>query len=171
MRLGYNNSSHIRTPKLLMKDETIIKISTAYNHTLIFKKNGDVIGFGLSVSGRFLVNEESTFPPKKIMSDPKLKSVFCGYNGSFFLMQDGSLFFHGRINEKEYKNHLVISNNSIKFINHMIDSEWTPESHHLFSEFFKISVLSFVCCLKVLNKKYKIKVPKYLIFMIVKFSV
>ena len=170
-RLGFTNEKHLKTPKFLLKDDKIKQISTAFNHNLLLKENGDVIGFGASHPFKLILKGERTFAPKIIMSDPKIKRVFCSYEGTFVLMQDGSLFFHGKFFGTEYKNHLVISNPSINFVNHFIDSEWTPESHHLFSESFKISVFCFVCCLKVLNKKFDFKVPKYLTFIIVKSTI
>ena len=152
-----------------MKDDKIKQIATAFNHTLLLKENGDVIGFGLTEDGKLIQTDKKNIHPTIIMSDPKIKSVYCVTNGTFVLMQDGSLLIYGRSSVfNSPNNHLLFSNHSVKFINHFIDSDWTPESHHLFSESFKISVFCFVCCLKVLNKKFDFKVPKYLTFIIVK---
>ena len=153
-----------------MKDESIKQISTAYNHTLILKENGDVIGFG-SNENQKLVQSEETIAPKTILSGSNVKQVFCCSGISFFLYNDGSLLMNGRISGEVFHSRLLLSNSSIKYFNETQINEWSPVNHHLFSRSFKQSTHCFVCCLKRINQKNNLKLPKYLLFMIVKFSI
>ena len=170
-RLGFADSKRRKTPTLLLKDESIKQISTAYNHTLILKENGDVLGFGSNGNQKLVQSKEITLTPQTVLNESNLKQVFSTYHASFFLNNDGSISMRGKFSEIDNKNHLLIQNSSIKYFNETQINEWSPENHHLFSRSFKQSTLCFVCCLKRINQKYNLKLPKYLLFMIVKFSV
>ena len=167
-KLGFVEKESKYKPNFLLKDDSIKQISTSFAHSLILKENGDVIGFGSNECFQLLENDDISMIPTTILSKSNVIRIFCGEKISFFLNKDGSLFSYGGYISNDFKNQILIPNHSVKFINQTDRCEWTPESHHLFSESFKISVFRFVCCLKVLNKNFDFKVPKYLIFMIVK---
>ena len=101
------------------------------------------------------------------MEGSNVKQVFCSTLKSYILKSDGSLVSYGEaLNEK-----LIIHNPSIKFFNQTEVTEWTPDTHCLFSTSFKSSVFGFVCCLKLVHKKNNLKIPKFILYEIVKFAV
>ena len=64
---------------------------------------------------------------------------------------------------------ILMTNPSIKVL--MSGSRnivWTPERHIYFSESFQKCVLGFLLCLKKIQKTTKIKIPKFVLFEIVK---
>ena len=45
-QLGNGNKEQVKKPKLLMKDDSIEKVVGGLNHSLLFKKNGELYTFG-----------------------------------------------------------------------------------------------------------------------------
>jgi hypothetical protein len=151
-----------------LKDENVKQISTAYEHTLILKKDGDVIGFGNTTGGKLNTKEKNFITPTKILSGFNVKQVFSSSSCSSFLTEDGSFFSHGKLGD--FNENAIFSNKLAKYFNQVEMVEWTPEEHRLFSESFKNLIFCFVCCLKKIGESFGFKIPKYLTFMIIKFS-
>ena len=103
-QLGINNkpgTNVIDVPTLIMQDKDIIQIACGGYHTIIYKSNGDVIGFGRNDYNQLGI-ELSTikYIPKLIINDTNIKKIYCGgyftilykYNGDFLYMGPIAVF-------------------------------------------------------------------------------
>ena len=67
-------------PSLLMTDKTITKICCGGFHSLLHKKDGDLL-VGKNDSGQLgFPNRYNQLTPKSLMKEPKLKQISAGYN-------------------------------------------------------------------------------------------
>ena len=75
-----------------MKDKNIEKLACGYNHSIIWKKNGELIGIGENGCGQLGIgNSVNQKVPVQIMQIESLKDIQCGNNFSVFLTQEGEL--------------------------------------------------------------------------------
>ena len=64
---------------------------------------------------------------------------------------------------------LLMNNKDILiFLAGSVESDWSPEKHNYFSFSFRMSVLYLVLGLKRIHKTTKLKVPKFILFEIIK---
>ena len=88
-------------PTLLMNDPNITMVTAGGWHSMILKKNGDLLGFGYHTSGQLGIPvncDQKT--PTLIMNDPSIKFVVCGKEHTFVYKNTGELFGFGK-NEKK----------------------------------------------------------------------
>ena len=105
------------------------------------------------------------------MNNPKIKTTTCGYNNSIIhigynqILFFGSMKYHYIYNKPE----LITLNSPIRFImNEKIDRSWTPDNHNIHSVFFRKGVLTFLLFLFVNHLKTDLKIPKFVIYEIIK---
>jgi hypothetical protein len=48
---------------------------------------------------------------------------------------------------------------------------WSPSTHLHFDQFFQRTIHNFLVCLKIYKKTQKIKIPKFIVYEIIKFIV
>jgi len=70
-----------------------------------------------------------------------------------------------------YKNIEILYEDNITSISNCSIFHWTPTSHKFFSVHFKKTIYSFLCCLKRIQCETKIKIPKFVLFEIIKFTI
>ena len=145
--MGNGNTNNIATPHLLLKDPNIKDIYLGWYHTMIYKSNGEM--------------------------------WVCGGSEFFFFNSNQLIKFHcsnfdGKLgvghNKDQLNLVLMTTDNTIVSVNGESTSsrKWSPEIHKHFPESFKQGSLTFVFCLKQIYAEKSIKLPKYMIFEILK---
>ena len=76
------------------------------------------------------------------------------------------------VNKKRNEFTLILKNESIRMVDssssHLIPFIWSIEEHIYFSSSFKESILTFYLSLKRIQFKTSLKIPKFVIFEIIK---
>ena len=166
-------------PKLMVVDDKIELIICGFSQNFIFKKNGELIGFGFNSSGQLGIgNNENQFIPKLVMIDKEIKSISCGSHHSMILKENGEVFvfgynYYGQLgignNENQNKPILLMKDDSISIlIGGKSMMEWSHENHIHFPDSFKKRILLFVLFLKRNQIKTGLKIPKFVLFEIIK---
>ena len=71
--------------------------------------------------------------------------------------------------DKKNNLNVILENCSVKII--LASDEpfhWSPELHFSFNDVFKNKITNFLFCLKHFQKETKIKIPKFVLFEIIK---
>ena len=153
---------------LSVKDKKIISVCCGGAYSVILLEDGQLLGFGEAKGlGMKASIYDSITQPSLLMKDNTIKTISCGYNFTLVQTMNGQVFHFKGEEEQDsiVKKTLVMKNLSIKFIQqrNFID-EWKPENHQNCSKQFKKIVLNLLLCLKI----QKIKVPKFVFFIVVK---
>ena len=116
--------------------------------------------------------------PYTIMSNKNIVSVQVSYQHTYIYLSNGDLYVFGATEggqlsiklEEDYvpEPFLLKNDPNILYFCGDIISVWTSEEHLLFPEIFKLEVLQLLFALKRLQKLTKIKIPKFVIFEIIK---
>ena len=79
-----------------MNDPTIKYLSCGQSHTIIYKNNGDLIGFGNNAYGQLGIDIISSVnSPTLILNDKEITKIACGFNHTFFQKENGDIFGFG----------------------------------------------------------------------------
>jgi len=123
--LSYFSSKYITKPILIMHDEEITQIKCGAYHTIIYKSNGDLVGFGKNDQGQLGIdNMECVYTPTLIINDKNIKKIYCGayytivykYNGDFLYMGRHVPFIDNCSNKTNNKPVLLFNDTEIKKI-------------------------------------------------------
>ena len=127
----------------------------------------------LDLSGNDLNFTQSNFITDIFLSNDTLETVDFSSN---FLQSKGAFnFIHSILLNHSLKKILLDHNSIDKFLIFQINSIirantlWSPSLHSCCDLDFKNSVLFFVFCLKYIEIQNKIKIPKFVLFEIIKF--
>ena len=85
-----------------------------------------------------------------------------------FFLKDGQISG----NEKTVKTPTKVFENknlSIVLSKSSFNLSWEPQNHQFFFYSFKLSVKVLVCCLKVIQKNAGLKIPKFVLYEIIRF--
>jgi len=160
----------------------IKQISCGTHHVMILKNNGELIGYGDNNCGQLGLNEKQyLILPTLLMTNRNIISISCYQNNSMIYFDNGELlgfgyeFHHQSLLKSEWEvtnSTLIIKNNNM----HIIKSEsfervWSHETHKTFPNTFKQKILLFVVHLKRNYVKTKIKIPKFVLFEIIKLTI
>ena len=179
-QLGLGHNNNINKPTLLMQDPTIKSISHGYHHSMILKENGELFVFGYNKYGQLgLGHNNNINKPTLLMQDPTIKSICCGSYYSMILKENGELFVfggnsYGQLgfghNNAINKPTLLMTNKSINF--HQIQQTsiiWNHNNHTFYPKEFKERISTFTLYLKRNQVNTKLKIPKFVLFEIIKY--
>eukprot|EP01091_Cochliopodium_minus_P001463 TRINITY_DN1132_c0_g2_i1.p1 TRINITY_DN1132_c0_g2~~TRINITY_DN1132_c0_g2_i1.p1 ORF type:complete len:416 (-),score=88.22 TRINITY_DN1132_c0_g2_i1:27-1274(-) len=160
----------------------ISSIHCGSGHSLLLTNEGDVYGCGFNYYGQIpLGGDHETKNPlftKTILSN--ISHITTGFNHSVFL-KNKEIFICGRGNygqigngeNKEISDLVKLDFDDLKLMHgHQIRTEWSILNHKLFGKKFRETVLFFLLCLKHSKEllSNKIKLPKPLQYIVIKFS-
>eukprot|EP01091_Cochliopodium_minus_P013291 TRINITY_DN4247_c0_g1_i1.p1 TRINITY_DN4247_c0_g1~~TRINITY_DN4247_c0_g1_i1.p1 ORF type:complete len:316 (-),score=72.14 TRINITY_DN4247_c0_g1_i1:58-1005(-) len=181
-QLGLGSFQDKKTPDLIMNDPNIIGIYCGQNHHLIYKRNGDLLGCGDNSCGQLGIgNTETKSKHVLIMNDREIKKIGVGFNHCFIHKFNGDIIAFGdnssgQLGKKGNYTYIV----PFKLMNEPSASilicgerlvDWEPANHLLFSDTFQSRVFYFLRTLKIIHNEKKTKIPKFVVHMIIKFSV
>lgn len=97
-QIGLNiHISNVCKPTLMMKDEEVKQVSTGYAHSIILRKNGDLVIFGDGRIGQLGNGDLKICSPRVLLNDKQIVAIRCGQNHSTFLKSDGSVYSFGQV--------------------------------------------------------------------------
>lgn len=175
-QLGLGDNKDRSSPSLLHLNNKNIKIISCGNHhTMIYTNNGDLLGFGHNTNKQLILNNYTYIymnKPTLLMNDKNIKTIHCGSDYSIIYKNDGSLLYFGFFNY-DYNNGKILLNDPsiIRFNNQVIPFEWSPVNHKYFSNKFHLQTLILYKCLNRIQSSKSIKIPKFVIYEIIKFLI
>jgi len=164
-------------PLLSFESSSKVKqIVCGEDHTIILKESGEVIGFGYNHSGQLGGKPtRDVVYPLLLLTSNDAKTISCGVDTSIIYLNNGELLGFGDDFQKDHKweeivkPKLLIKDDNINFLdNALVERNWTSNKHNEFSESFKQRVLLFVLHLKRNQLKIGLKIPKFVLFEIIK---
>lgn len=182
---GPNNSigTHI-----CLTDSEIQTISCGKQHTLFYKNNGDLIVCGdnqYSQLGLELDDDEDDDIPDftTLLNDPGIQAISCKKNQTILykLNRDilvfgannfGQLGFGSSINMVCTPTILMNDPTILQINNTKINPlNWSQEKHTLLPWSFQLGIITLYKCLKQIYLKTNIKIPRFIMYEIIKFCV
>ena len=113
--------------------------------------------------------------PQLLMIDKEIIDISCGWHHSLILKRNGQLLGMGKNNLSQIRHQsdlvkpfLIVEEESLKRISSFV--VWSLEVHQSFPFSFRANVLCFVLSLKRKQKLTNLKVPKYIIYEIIKLT-
>ena len=187
-------SGNIYEPVLLMTDLEIKSIACGYNHSMILKNNGELYVYGSNFFGQLgLEDTKEKNELKLLMKDPEIKSIYCDAWYSMILKNNGDLFVFGdnshnqlgicfskcKLKQDEWgkylyldKPTLLMNDKNISIINTGTRQiNWTHQQHKYFSLEFQQRIHTFLLFLKRNQMKTGLKIPKFVLFEIIKYVI
>jgi len=147
---------------------------------MILKENGELFIFGDNDCGQLgLGHNNDISKPTLLMQDPTIKSICCGYSHSMILKENGELFVFGGNSHGQLgfghtnainKPTLLMTNKTIDF--HKIQQTsiiWNHNNHAFYPKEFKERIYTFTLYLKRNQVNTKLKIPKFVLFEIIKY--
>lgn len=179
-QLGIGNNIDQYKPIILMKDKNIKQICcNISHHSMILKANGKLLIFGANYQGQlgFPFEEgpcrgnymEHQYMPIILLKDDSIQMIACIGNS-------GELFVFGTGNESDKPNidipTLLIKNPTLKIImNSQLNIIWSPNNHINYPKDFQDSVLCLLLYLKRNQIRTRLKIPRFVIYEIIKYAV
>ena len=178
-QLGLGHTNNVCKPTLLMHDPEIKLICSGFDHSMVLKNNGDLLVFSDNEYGQLGLenNKDKMIIPTLLMNDNTIENIHCGADHSMILKNNGELYVcgdneYGQLGlghkENVFKPTLLMTNKTIKFYNSM-PTQWTSENHKNCAPSFKQRIIAFVLFLKRNQMKTGLKIPKFVLFEIIKF--
>ena len=178
-QLGLGHTNSVCKLTLLMHDPEIKLIRSGYHHSMVLKNNGDLLVFSDNEYGQLGLenNKDKMIIPTLLMNDKNITNILCGVHHSMILKNNGELYVcgdnkYGQLGlghkENVFKPTLLMTNKTIKFYNSM-PTQWTSENHKNCAPSFKQRIIAFVLFLKRNQMKTGLKIPKFVLFEIIKF--
>lgn len=189
-KLGKYNKRIFSKPKLITRINNVNEISCGWENSLILTNSGKLIGMGNhKYLGKQMNKMTSENKFKHVSYDPiiikqkqdtSIKQIFCGPNYGMILHNNGNIYRYGTLNfndDKEIswepvlldhellKEKVLIMNNITTMRKYEI---WNPQIHSELDREFKNNILTFLLSLKETQKKTNIKIPKFVLFEIIK---
>ena len=177
-QLGLGDICEIKVPTLLMNDPNIKTISCGSVHTIIYKNNGDVIGFGANRLGQLYPSIKDEIKiPTILMNDPSIKNIICKMNYTIIYKDNGDLLTCGydggeSLSYRHYQKHNIktlMQANNIKSINEIEVIRWSIDNFKYLCLNEQKRIEIFYLCLKYIQNLTKVKIPKFVIYEILKF--
>ena len=169
---------NITTPTLLMKDEGIKSVACGSEHTMILKKNGQLMVLGRGISGELgLANIAEAPTPTFLMEDDQIEKIACGYRHSLIFKKNGDLLAfgdngHGALGMKNTskQNFPVVSMRGVRAAVVMGEQGnpvfWSFEDHYFFDQDFQNSIFVFLLSMKR-TLPSNLKLPKPLLSIVI----
>lgn len=128
-RLGVSSQSNIIKPTMIKSLNKIIKISCGEWHSLALSNQGNLFGWGKNNSGQLgSIDDKKIYSIHRvdisylnIENNQEIISISCGFNFSFILFRNGSLYCTGNNSFGQLGNGTL--NNSFQFCKTLISEE------------------------------------------------
>ena len=182
-QLGLGDDQNRYKLTLLMTNENIKFIHCGDYHSILYMNNEDLLVFGLNDFGQLgLGDDKDRWIPTLLMNDKEIKMISCGSRHSLIYKNNGDLFvfgnnYQGQLGLIQNENKIFVINRPtllmndpsiIKINNSSVLLEWSPINHKYFSNIFKMEILTLYKCLKHIQNIHGLKVPKFVIYEIIK---
>jgi len=156
--------------------------------TVLLSFEGEVFSCGENDKGQLgLGHTQRQMIPILMMKDEQVTDLFCGNDHCFLFKMNGDLLGWGtnirgqlglgntQSSQKswmeENKPVLVLNDPTLESVNgRKLQLQWRPEKHSRYPSAFRQRILTFVLSLKVFHQKTALKLPKFLLFEIIKKS-
>ena len=160
-----DKKDQLENPVLSIKYKKILSVCCGEYHSVILLEDGQLLGFGDARGLEIKTYGFSILQPSLLMKDNTIKTISCGADFTLAQTMNGEVFHPVSQIWKKSRKNILMKDASIKFIQqkNFID-EWIPENHQNCSNQFKEIVFNFLLCLKM----QRIKVPKFVFFIIVR---
>jgi len=166
--------------KIIMKNSEIKQICCGKYHSLILTNSGELFVFGDNLQYQLSLNEQTdTWIPILLMVDIDIDFVDAGYDHSVIVKNNGDVFVFGNnargcliANNKDIcikVPTLLMTNPNIKSLTN--PRKWKCENHKSFPLNFRLGIWTFLLCMKRNQVNTGLKIPKFVLFEIIKFTV
>lgn len=165
----------------------INQISCGAFHTMILKNDGTLIVSGHNYFGQLGLRDcRTVVEPTVLMINEDIKAISCYNNNSMILFKNGELIGFGEnidgqlgksvdnslklaTKSNVFESILIMKDTNISMLNNVcVKQNWTYNNHIYFSDAFKQRILLFVMYLKRNQMETKMKIPKFVLFEIIK---
>jgi alpha-tubulin suppressor-like RCC1 family protein len=174
--LGHNKNQNV--PQLLMSDEGISQIACGGYHTIILKNNGEMYAFGDNLSGQLgLGHNQNQNTPQLLMKDENISQIACGGCHTIILKNNNELYVFGNNiigqlglghNENQNVPQLLMSNVSLIANTIKKRERWDHQHHQFYGELFRQRILTFLLAHKRNQIRTGLRIPKFVLFEIIK---
>jgi len=182
--LGIGDYKNINVPTFLTKIPEIKSIQCGLRHTMILKNNGELLVCGDNRSGQLgleVEQNDTVCKLTKLMKDTNVKSICCRGDYSMILKNNGELYAFGDntygqlgLEKDELNIHtptLILTNSTINLQEQQIQIMWKHHNHIHYSTKFKQRIDTFMFFLKRNYMSTGLKIPKFVVFEIIKFTI
>lgn len=178
--LGHYNTISSPTKIPLQTSQNIKSIHTSFESSIILLNTSKIIAAGSNHN--YQIGLKHNLKYNKFISVKYLhniKTLHCTDLCTFVITHDNKLYVMGNLEYLQlYKTHTLSQNivkicdlNSFQFIgNGYPHIQWSSYTHHLFPLSFRKSIKMFYNCLYQLKFSTGIKIPKYILYIIIKKS-
>ena len=173
-KLGLGDIEDRTIPVLLMKDDLIDSFGLGWFFSVIYRKNGDLLGIGDNGLNQLGQQERVVMRPSIIMRDEEICKVTCNFTLLLVYKRNGELHAFGSKNRRvgvgEEKNDLLkFADIPLTLINGGRRQEWSIDEHKNFPNQFREMIFLLICSLRRnCQNKTLPKIPKFVLFEIVK---
>ena len=184
-QLGLGHCNNVNTPTLLMNDKHIKNIVCGNRCTIIYKDNGDIFAFGYIDSNTMshravllsMVDIKTKTPdniPTFLINDINIRTIVSNGNDMIIYKDNGNIYKKSDCSLKmiKYLNNLgtlIMNDTYVKSINEIDIMRWSIENYKYLSIYVQKQIKIFYCCLKRIQNQKSIKIPKFVIYEILKF--
>lgn len=156
-QLGFSNIESIKTPKLLLNDINIDYIYCTGYILIVYKCNGDIL-----LSG-YIRNKYYSKSLTLLKNIIEIRYIWINDNNLFLYRNNGDILI------SDFNDISVNQNVILKYINtYEINIYWSPQIHKNYDFNSKNRICLFIKCLKYKQKITNIKIPKFVLFEIIK---
>jgi alpha-tubulin suppressor-like RCC1 family protein len=180
-QLGLRHNYDKNAPTLLMTDQSIQQISCGADHSIICKSNGEVYGFGYNNYGQLGLGhyQNKNVPTLTIANDHTnpINQISCGDNHTIILKCNGEIYGFGEntygqlglnIDANKVNKPTLLAENVRTIFGTRSVTEWKPENHFRCMDLFKQKILAFLLCHKRSYSNTSLRVPKFVLYEIIK---
>lgn len=146
-----------------IKDRNIRKICSCSTYTAILIDNGDLYVYGCNLPQSDIITYKDSTYPVLHSRKSNIYNMWSTQSNIVILKYDNSLRYLGKSKSTIYDRNITFISDST------IDLSWNIINHKLFLTKFNICVKFLYLSLKFYNNKYKIKIPKYVIYIIINY--
>jgi alpha-tubulin suppressor-like RCC1 family protein len=174
--LGHNKSQNV--PQLLMNDEGISQIACGGYHSVILKSNGEMYVFGLNDEGQLgLGHNEHKNIPQLLMRDDGINQLACGGFHTIILKNNSDVYVfgdnqYGQLglghNEDQNVPQLLMGNVSLIANTIKKHKRWDHKCHQFYGDLFRQRILTFLLAHKRNQIRTGLRIPKFVLFEIIK---
>lgn len=177
-QLGLNEKKSYDKPTLLFDSSSNIRdIICCSNGSIIYKYNGDVIVFGNDILGQLgSGSPKIIYEPTKIMNDKSIIKIIFNISSTIIYKNNGDLSVCGynifkstRPKKILYTPKLIVNIKNISFLNGYQIYKFSPENYDKICIELQEYIYLLYLCLKCIQYKHNIKLPKFIIYEIIKF--
>lgn len=168
-QLGIDNYQNQYDPILLNLESTskIKKICCEWTYSLILMENGEIWAFGTNYTGIMGPRVLTYLKPHLIFKKDDIKDLWCSDNNCVIIEDTGKLLILGCDNR--YIPYIISEVKNLIFVlKTNVNIEWNLDRHLNYNIQFKNNTLFLLLLLKRFHKMTSIKIPRFVIYEIIK---